>query len=113
MKNKMNNSAMLKKADLRAALEYMKYNKLNLNDITASGDTTFSRETKRKKADLWASPRRQSGEFSSIMKKTDYTKVKPSLKKYCPDEWGRFLDNHYDPTLHNQSFAVSTKIHEP
>ena len=44
MNNKMNNSATLKKADLRAALEYMKYNKLNLKDIT-SADNTFARET--------------------------------------------------------------------
>ena len=61
MNNKMN-SASLKKADLRAALEYMKYNKNSqvvLNAVAAStNDNTFQRETKKK--GLWASPRRTS-----------------------------------------------------
>ncbi len=118
MNNKMN-SASLKKADLRAALEYMKYNKdssVALNAVEAtSADNTFQRETKKK--GLWGSPKRTSVDMGqptkSILKKTDYSKVKPSLKKYCPDEWGRFLDNHYNPTLHSTSFTVSKKVHEP
>lgn len=62
MNNKMN-SASLKKADLRAALEYMKYNKdssvVALNAVAVSTtDNTFQRDTKKK--GLWASPRRTS-----------------------------------------------------
>ena len=44
--------------------------------------------------------KRKTSNDKSIMDKTSYSRVKPELKKYCPEEWGRFLDNHYDPTIH-------------
>lgn len=46
---------------------------------------------------------------ASIIKKTDYTKKKPDLKRHYVDEWGRFLSNHYDPELHTKTFTVSMK----
>lgn len=35
-------------------------------------------------------------------------KTKVTLKKDMKDNWGRFLDYHYDPNIHNRPF-ISTK----
>jgi hypothetical protein len=56
------------------------------------------------------SERRQG---QSIMDKTNYASVKPTLRKYCPEEWGRFLDGHYKPGVHKSSFVVATKVPDP
>lgn len=36
----------------------------------------------------------------SIIAKTNYNKQRPDLRRHYPEEWGRFLDNHYDPAIH-------------
>ena len=45
----------------------------------------------------------------SILHKTNYRKIKPNLKRYYPEEWGRFLDNHYDPDIHKKPFTIAMK----
>jgi len=45
----------------------------------------------------------------SIIDKTDYNKKKPDLKRHYVDEWGRFLDNHYDPDMHRKPFTIAMK----
>lgn len=45
----------------------------------------------------------------SIIYKTDYKTKKPDLKRHYVDEWGRFLDNHYDPEIHKKTFYVAMK----
>ena len=36
----------------------------------------------------------------SIFDKTNYVKIKPDLKRHNVNNWGRFLDNHWDPDTH-------------
>lgn len=45
----------------------------------------------------------------SIITKTDYKKKYPDLKRHYVDEWGRFLDNHYDPDTHVKPFTIAMK----
>lgn len=49
------------------------------------------------------------GQQRSIINKTDYDKRKPNLKRHHVEEWGRFLDNHWDPDMHLKPFAVAMK----
>ena len=48
----------------------------------------------------------------SIINKTDYNKRRPDLKRHYVEEWGRFLDNHYDPDMHLKPFNVVMKAPE-
>jgi hypothetical protein len=34
---------------------------------------------------------------------------RPNLKRHYPEEWGRFLDNHYDPQTHHKPFVIAMK----
>ena len=45
----------------------------------------------------------------SIIQKTSYKKMRPDLRRHNVDEWGRFLDNHYDPDVHEKPFCVGMK----
>jgi hypothetical protein len=45
----------------------------------------------------------------SILAKTDYGKRKPDLRRHYPEEWGRFLYNHYDPDVHKKPFTIAMK----
>lgn len=38
--------------------------------------------------------------------------MRPDLKRHYPENWGRFLDNHYDPFKHNRPFTVHMKTPE-
>jgi len=49
------------------------------------------------------------GPHTSILQKTSYQKVKPNLRRHYPEEWGRFLDNHYDPDIHRKPFTIAMK----
>lgn len=46
---------------------------------------------------------------TSIINKTDYNRKKPDLKRHYNQEWGRFLDNHYDPNIHQKPFTIAMK----
>lgn len=48
-------------------------------------------------------------EHRSIIDKTSYNKIRPDLKRHYPENWGRFLDNHYDPQHHHKPFTVAMK----
>ncbi len=45
----------------------------------------------------------------SIVDKTDYQKKRPDLRRHYVEQWGRFLDNHYDPDAHKRPFCVAMK----
>jgi hypothetical protein len=45
----------------------------------------------------------------SILHKTNYNKKNPDLRRHYVDEWGRFLDNHYDPDIHKKPFTIAMK----
>lgn len=49
---------------------------------------------------------------NTIIQKTDYKKKKADLKRHYPENWGRFLDNHYDPQTHQKPFVICTKTPE-
>lgn len=48
-------------------------------------------------------------QHKSIIAKTDYLKKRPNLRRHYPEEWGRFLDNHYDPDIHKKPFTIAMK----
>ena len=48
-------------------------------------------------------------EKRGIIGKTNYKKQRPNLKRHYPEEWGRFLDNHYDPQTHQRPFTIAMK----
>ena len=48
-------------------------------------------------------------QHKSIIAKTNYNKNKPNLRRHYPEEWGRFLDNHYDPDAHKKPFVIAMK----
>ncbi len=50
-----------------------------------------------------------SEHHQSILTKTDYNKRRPDLRRHYVEEWGRFLDNHYDPDSHGKPFCVAMK----
>ncbi len=31
------------------------------------------------------------------------------MRRHYPEEWGRFLDNHYDPDMHKKPFTIAMK----
>lgn len=39
-----------------------------------------------------------------------YLKQNIKLKKDFKDNWGRFLDNHFDPNLHQKSFNAAMSV---
>ena len=45
----------------------------------------------------------------SSQPKKMYKKVWPDLKRHYPEMWGRFLDNHYDPQIHQKPFVIAMK----
>ena len=45
----------------------------------------------------------------TIIQKTDYKTKKADLKRHYVESWGRFLDNHYDPTMHQKTFTIQKK----
>jgi len=48
-------------------------------------------------------------QHKSIIFKTDYRKKNPDLKRHYPDNWGRFLYNHYDADIHKKPFTIAMK----
>ena len=73
------------------------------------GMVSFANHTQTFSGLNLSSRREELSPYGSIISKTSYRRVKPELKKFCPGEWGRFLDNHYHPEIHNRPFGVSTK----
>lgn len=58
---------------------------------------------------MQAAPHGIDAQHRSILVKTDYNKYRPDLKRHYPEEWGRFLQNHYDPEVHKKPFTVAMK----
>ena len=74
-------------------------------------NTTMSTFTSPRK-DRDKRPSISAATLSSLVQRTNYSRVRPSLKKYCPEQWGRELDNHYHPEVHKMPFVVVTKAPE-
>ena len=45
----------------------------------------------------------------TIVKRTNLNRQRPDLRRHYVEEWGRFLDNHYDPDIHTKTFTVAMK----
>jgi hypothetical protein len=44
------------------------------------------------------------------MDQHQFKKPKIMLKKDIRDNWGRFLDNHYDPNIHTKPFNAAMSV---